>query len=200
MAGIMRSAALAALSLLAGCTQYDTGWFGRPSLARTGDYYARADLDELLRFGADLARKSGSARAEECRRLLKRQRETPGVGVQLHLMSGRLLSESCGDARRIVDAVNSIPAGSLPDARVQWLVAAQTATLKRLGGTSKRIAAAERLERKQKQRAPEAQRAPDSPRVPESQKDEARVLREKLEAIRSIERKLDEATDDAEAK
>ncbi len=190
MKTLFRCLMLLALALMAGCADYRPTWFGRPSLSRSNDYYARSDLDELLRFGADMAKKPGSARAEECRRLLKFQREAPGIGVRLHLLAGRLLSESCGDARKIAEAA----ASSYPsDIRVQWLAAAQSEALKRLGsGASRRSVASDR---KQKS-TPDAQDAkPDS--KPDSRKDddEAKRLREKLEQIRSLERKLDESND-----
>jgi hypothetical protein len=179
MKSVFRSAAMIALAFLSGCAEFQSGWWGRPSSSRPSDYYARSDLDELLRFGGDLAKRTSSYRADECRRLLKRQQETPGlVGIQLHLMTARLLSDACGDAWRIADSVSAIPPGRLPDQRVQWLVATQAEALKRLGSASRRVVAAER-----KQKA--GQGAPESP------KDEARILREKLEAIRSMERRLD---------
>lgn len=178
MRTISRGAVAAAFALLSGCAEFQYNGLGRPSFSRPRDYYARSDLDELLRFGSELARKTRSARAEECRTLLDRQHDMPNVGVQLHLLAGRLLSDACGDARKISDSASALPPASLPDPRVRWWVAAQVEALKRLS-ESKRLAV---VERKPKM----------ANSVPASQKDEARVLREKLEAIRSIERRLDE--------
>ena len=200
MSTITRCAALAALVLLSGCAQFRSVWYGKSILSRPADYYVYADLDELLRFGADMARKSVSSRSEECRRLLRHQGDSRGIGVELHLMTGRLFSESCGDARKIALSVKAIPPSKVPDTRVQWLIEAQAETLKRLGGGygsgSKRRAP---VERKQKARAPEPRPAGESGKG-EAEKDEASILREKLEAIRAIERKLDKATEDAESK
>lgn len=175
-----------ALAFLSGCAEFQSGLWGRPSSSRPSDYYARSDLDELLRFGNDLAMSTGSYRADECRRLLKRQQETPDlVGAKLHLMTARLLSDACGDAWRIAESVSAIPPGRLADQRVQWLVAAQAEALKRLGSASRKVAT---VERKQKEKA--GQGAPESP------KGEAKILREKLEAIRSMERRLDKTGDE----
>jgi len=76
-----------------------------------------------------------------------RQRDAPGTGVQLHLLTGRLLSDACGDIPKILEGVDAIPLDGLPDERVRHLVSAQREALKRLHGLSKKLAV---LERKQK--------------------------------------------------
>ena len=176
---------------MAGCARFNHGFAGRSS-DRTSDSYAQSNLDELLVFGADMASKSMSSRADVCRSLLKRQRETPGTGIQLHLMVGRLLSDACGDSNRILEAVEAIPAKNLPDERVQRFVSIHTEALKRINTLSRRVGS---LERKQKsvQTVLESKDAKDTKLVKGSKKDEARLLREKLEAIRSMEKRLDES-------
>jgi len=179
------------LLLLAGCASLR----GKPSGDRRDDAYARADLDELLGFGAELAGKTGTARAETCRSLLNRQKEEPGTGVQLHLLAGRLLSDACGDIPKILAGVDAIPAKDLSDKQVGQWVAAQTEALKRLHHASKRLAA---LERKQKtvQSVLESKEPKAPAKGPKPAKDgEARLLRDKLEAIRAMEKKLDESGD-----
>jgi hypothetical protein len=178
-----------ALALLSGCAGNRPGWMGGPSLARPEQYYARADLDEQLRFGAEMANKSAASRAEECRRLLKLQRTAPGAGVSLHLLAGRLLSDSCGDARKVASSVDQIPASELSDSRLQWWVSLQTEALKRMSSGSKRAVVAERRSRQGKD---DASAKPDSA-APADSNDEAKVLRKKLEQIRALERKLDKA-------
>ena len=144
--------------------------------------YADAQLEDLLRFGADLANKSSTNRAVACRSQLKRHREFPSADTKLHLLIGRSLSDECGDINTILDAVNAIPRRELRDERVQWLIEMQSEILKRQSYTSRRLGAAEK---KQKGSSPGA----------DSSKDEARILREKLEAIRSLERRMDETSD-----
>ncbi|MDD5036896.1 MAG: hypothetical protein PHE55_19395 [Methylococcaceae bacterium] len=177
---------IVSLILLSGCAQFNAGWHGRS--ARYPDAYANADLDELLSFGSDFANKTGSARAEECRAMRNRQKESPGVGIQLHLLTGRLLSDACGDTSRILDGVDSLGEKNLPDERVRQLVSVQTETLKRLG--SRKPVVSER-----KQKAVQTPSASESKEPKESKKGETKLLRDKLEAIRSIERKLDETGD-----
>lgn len=162
------------LLLLAGCAQLNSGWNGYGG--GYYDSYAQSDADELLDFGANMARIAPSARAKICRTLLKRQRNSAGTGLDLHLMVGRLLSDACGDIPRILKGVNAIPPGRMYDERIQKLVAIHTEALKRLQAASRKTGS---LERKQKSE-------------PESS-DESRLLREKLEAIRSMEKHLDES-------
>lgn len=172
--------------LLAGCADFNAGWNGYPD--RYNDPYAQSDFDELLAFGANMARTPSSSRADVCRTLLKRQKDSSAPGVQLHLMVGRLLSDSCGDISRILNGVSAIPPGNLPDERMQRLVAIHTEALKRLQNVSRKTGT---VERKQKS----VQSAPESKDTNGSKKDETRLLREKLEAIRSMEKHLDESGD-----
>jgi hypothetical protein len=71
---------------------------------------------------------------------------------------------------------------------MQRLVAIHTEALKRLQNVSRKPGT---LEHKQKT----VQSVPESKDTSESKKDENRLLREKLEAIRSMEKHLDESGD-----
>jgi hypothetical protein len=185
----MRKISLAlSFLLLAGCAHKS------PSLDEPGDTglhnqpFIQSDFDELLAFGANMAKMSPSSRGEMCRTLLKRQKNSPGAGVFIHLMVGRLLSDECGDISKILDGVESIPPDSLSDERMQRLIAINTETLKRVQNVSKKIGALER-----KQKSAQVHSVPESKDPAESQKNETSLLREKLEAIRSMEKQLDES-------
>ena len=189
----MRNISLAlSLLLLAGCAQLTTG--GDAGSNRYNDPYTQSDFDELLTFGANMAKLPPASRAETCRTLLKRQKNPPGTGVQLHLMVGRLLSDACGDIPKIQDGIRFIPAGSLTDERMQELVAVDMEALQRMQTLSKKISA---LERKQKtvQAVLESKNVTGSKEAAGSKKNETRLLREKLEAIRTMEKHLDESGD-----
>jgi len=176
--------------LMLGCAKMNADWRGKFSGDRRTDTYAQSDLNELLSFGEDFSNQSSARRADICRTLLNRQKEAPGEGVQLHLMMGRLLSDACGDIPKIVAGVESIPPRNLPDDPVRSLVAIQTEALKRMNHASRRLGA---FEHKQKS----VQVVLESKEPKESKgakKDEARLLREKLEAIRAMEKKLDETS------
>jgi hypothetical protein len=171
------------LSLLSGCAQLYSGY---PD--RYNDPYGQSDFDELLAFGANMSKIPATSRADVCRTLLKRQKNPPGPGIYLHLMVGRLLSDSCGEIPRILDGLNSIPPGSLADERMQKLVAIHTEALKRLQNVSRKLGS---LEHKQKT----VQSVLESKDTTGSKKNEAQLLREKLEAIRSMEKHMDETGD-----
>jgi len=172
------------LLLLGGCAQFNSGRDGYSG--RHNAPYAQSDFDELLAFGANMAKISPSSRADVCHTLLKPQKNPPGAGVHLHLMVGRLLSDACGDIPRILDGVGSIPPRSLSDERMQRLVAIHTEALKRLQNVSRKLGS---LERKQKT----VQSVLESKDTNGSKKNETQLLREKLEAIRSMEKHLDES-------
>lgn len=188
----MRNISLAlSLLLLTGCAEFNSGWNGYGYPDRYNDPYAQSDFDELLAFGANMSKIPAASRTDVCRTLLKRQKNPPGPGIYLHLMVGRLLSDSCGEIPRILDGVNAIPPGSLPDERMQRLVAIHTEALKRLQNVSRKVGS---LERKHKT-VQSVLESKDTKENNGSKKDEARLLREKLEAIRSMEKHLDETGD-----
>ncbi|MBP1148289.1 MULTISPECIES: hypothetical protein [Methylocaldum] len=193
---LVRSTVLMGLSVLAGCAEFYPDRYRASYYTPSHDAYSRSDIDELLGFGAAFANKTAASRAEECRRMLKHYRQNPDVGVRLHLLIARTLSEACGDTTKILASVGAIPPERMPDGRVQNLVAIQMETLKRAGSLSRKAVAAERKpDRKQATVC-----APDSKTVDKTNPptDEAKILREKLEAIRAIEKSMDAPTIDTE--
>ena len=183
----MRKISLAlSLLLLAGCAEFNSGWNGYSE--RYNDPYAQSDFDELLAFGDNMAKIPPSSRAKVCRTLQKHQKSSSGAGIRLHLMVGRLLSDSCGEIPSILDGLRSLPPGSLYDARMQKLVAIHTEALKRMNNVPRKTGS---LECKQKI----VKSVSQSKDTNKSNKNETRLLREKLEAIRSMEKQMDESGD-----
>ena len=172
------------LLLLSGCAQFNSAWQGNAGYYN--DPYAQSDFDDLLAFGANMAQIPSSSRTKICRTLLKGQKDSPGTGITLHLMVGRLLSDACGDISKILKGLDSIPPGSLSDARMQRFVAINTEVLKRMNYQPRKSVS---TERKQKT----VQSVPEPKDIDGSKKDETRLLREKLVAIRSMEKQLDES-------
>lgn len=127
-----------ALLLLTGCAGFNS------SKDDQNAAFASEDLGELLRFGSDLANMAESSRAEVCQAVLNRQQEAPSAGIQLHLMTGRLLSDACGDINTILAGADSTLMNNRSDERVRWLAAAQTEALKRMGDQSRKLAVLER--------------------------------------------------------
>jgi hypothetical protein len=174
------------LLLLAGCAQINSRWDGNSH--HYNDPYAQSDFDELLAFGANLANIPPASRAKVCRTLLTHKKGAPGMGILLHQMVGRLLSDACGEIPRILDGVASIPPGSLNDERMQRFVAINTEALKRLNNQPRKLGS-------QGHKQKTVQNVHESKDSTGSKKDENRLLREKLEAIRSMEKHLDESGD-----
>jgi len=182
----MRLISLAsALWLITGCAQLNSGFKGG-FLNNYNDPYTRSDYDELLVFGDNMTNMSASSRAEVCRALTRRQRGAHDPGIQLHLMVGRLLSDSCGSIPKILKGVDTIPPGYLSDSRLRRFVSINTEALKRMNSGARRSGAVDSRQKK-------SQAALESNNSRGSRKDENRLLREKLEAIRSMEKQMDES-------
>lgn len=171
------------LLLLAGCAKFNSAWQG--NVVHYNDPYAQSDFDDLLAFGANMAQIPSPSRASICQTLLKGQKNSPGTGIKLHLMVGRLFSDACGDISEVLNGIDSIPAGSLSDVRLQRFVIFNREILKRMTVQPRKRQASGR-----KQKSTQAVR--ETKDNTESKKDETRLLREKLEAIRSMEKQLDE--------
>lgn len=199
---------LLSLLLLAGCARFNSGW-NEDSGHHDGSYM-QSSFDELLAFGANMANIPPLSRSEVCSTLLKRQKDYPGTtGIELHLMVGRLFSDTCGDISEILKGVSSIPPENLSDERVQKLVSIYTEALKRSQAVSIKLSSLERKHKKlqsvlesknvsrPKKNTTVSKKTEDESKKTEdeSKKNETQLLREKLEAIRSMEKHLDESGD-----
>ncbi len=172
------------LVVLTGCAELNPNGYANSY----NNPYRQSELDELLTFGDNMAKIPSSSRVKVCRTLLTRQNNYTDSGVLFHLLIGRLLSDSCGDIPKILEGIASIPPARLNDEQLMKLVAINMEALKRMNYTSKKVVS---MERKQKK----APTVPESKDSSGSKNDEARLLREKLEAIRSMEKHLDESGD-----
>jgi hypothetical protein len=199
---------LLSLLLLAGCARFNFGW--NEDSGRHDGPYMQSSFDELLAFGANMANIPPLSRSEVCSTLLKRQKDYPGTtGIELHLMVGRLFSDTCGDIPEILKGVGSIPPENLSDERVQKLVSIYTEALKRSQAVSIKLSSLERKHKKlqsvlesknvsrSKKNTTISKKTEDESKKTEdeSKKNETQLLREKLEAIRSMEKHLDESGD-----
>jgi hypothetical protein len=149
--------------LLPGC---GGGYYG-PGRSYGG---GSVDVDDLVQFQSSFADKSPSARAEECRRMLRYQQQSPQPGWALRLMIGRPLSEACGEPGRLVRSYESLRSKRYLGRGAEGMGNYYAKLLQRLN-----VAGGARSE-------------PTS----RAGKDDAKLLREKLEAIRAIEKEMDE--------
>ena len=180
---------------LAGCSEFTTG-------VKPGYYdpYGMADYDELIGFGANMTHMTESGRTEMCRSLQDRQQTNPAPGLTLHRMIGRLLSDDCGDIGQILAAVAAMPPDALSEVRMRQFVAVNTETLKRMDSLSKRVTLAQRKQKScpsvANTRSSKRSKSVKKEEVTTTQdKNETQLLRDKLEAIRSMEKQLDESGD-----
>lgn len=153
------------------------------------DPYAQSGIDELLAFGASMAGMPVQERADLCQSLINAQKLSPSDGKQLHLMVGRLLSDACGDIPGLLTDIEAVRPAYANDERVQRLIAIHVKALQRIQYHAQKCQPPQPKARKRKPAAETKETAP------EPEKDEARLLREKLEAIRSIEKQMDESTE-----
>ncbi len=170
-----------AAAFIAGCAQKGEG-FGQSS----GAPYSQTNLDQLLSFGADMANAPPATQAKLCKSLIVRQQLSQDAGIQLHLMVGRLLSDSCGSIPQVLEGVNAIPEQALTDVRLRQLIAIHTKALKQMDATP--IS----RERRRHKSPSKAQTPKRTNQINQINQDETRLLREKLQAIRAMEKKLDE--------
>lgn len=140
-------------------------------------------IDALLAFGASMAKMSKTAQSELCKSLLDNQQNSPSDEVKLHLMIGRLLSDSCGDIPKLLEDINALKPHLAGDENLQRLIALHTYVLAEIQTQESKIGNMEHNQRKVKAIL-------DAKGV---KKKENRLLREKLEAIRSLEKQLDES-------
>lgn len=172
--------------LVSGCAGFNSA-YDRDEQNRY-DPYAQSGIDELLAFGASMAGMTDEGRAELCKSLLNTQKIQPSNGKQLHLMVGRLLSNACGDIPTILEQVHAISPTYASDERVQRLIAIHTQALQRIQRQSEKLNVVEQKQKKIKLTL-------DSKESAAPQKNETRLLREKLEAIRTMEKQMDESVD-----
>jgi hypothetical protein len=164
---------VAATATLAGCSDLET----RPPevSAVCEPTTTNRDLQEILAFGAQMAAANAGKREETCRTLLQTQKNGKWEqAALLRLIQGRLLSDACGNIGKLLEAA----AAAQMEPELQNWFKVQIEALKRINNTSKKLTIQTR-----KLKSSEANQQPKD--------DENRLLREKLDAIRSIETQID---------
>ncbi len=174
--------------LLSGCAKVNTNLNESPPPITVQN--VQSDFDDFLFFGVNMAKSSPTARTEICRSLQKRQKSSPDDAIQLQIMLGRLLSDTCGEVPKILDGISTIQPEVFSDERMQKMFIIQTEALKRLlpPAAPKKNVTSERKQKTDKS-------GTEAKEVSGAKKTEADLLREKLEAIRSMEKHLDESGD-----
>lgn len=185
----MRSLSFLLLAFLVfGCTQFDSTHPNIPPAPQVASStYTQSAIDELLTFAANMAKLSESSRAEQCKSLLDTRQKAKNDTVQLHLLVGRLLSEACGDIPQRLEEIKHLKAVYAADTNLQKLIILHEQVLINMHNQSQKLATIEHRRQKTKSNL-------ETKEALESKDNETRLLREKLEAIRSMEKQLDESS------
>lgn len=179
---------LAIVGLLSGCSLFESEIKESPIMAPVTPPAENSELDELLIFGADLAGKSVAARAEACHSLLKRQKESPMASLQMQLSIGRQLSDACGDIPKIIEGVAGVIKDYQADEALQNFLTIQIEALKHLNAQSKKLGLLERRQKNLKTLIESKEHA-----ITKTQ--ESHLLRDKLKAIRVMEKQMDDGSE-----
>ena len=149
--------------------------------------YATTKVEDLVRFGAGFARLPADARWAECRRLERRRKLDPRLGIRLRLLLARTIA-NCGDLGESLGNLKAALAEA-DDEGLKSFLAYHQAILTRLVRESERRRA---LERQIAQtRASETK----TTRRLRSQERELKTLQDKLEALKAIEQDLGKPSD-----
>lgn len=170
--------------MISGCAEY----FSSQPVKITTQHsppYSEPPIDDLLAFGASMTTMPDNSRADLCISLINSQKSSALNSVQLQLMVGRLLSNACGDISKIVEDVEAIKSKYSSDDRLQRLITINLEALKRLHTLENK----KRAELRKTKKTKTTTKTKDNIDPPQN---EAELLREKLEAIRSIEKQMDE--------
>lgn len=182
--------ALCFILLLNACAEVEHKTEPTPT-ANTEDPLTLTNLDSLIEFGGILAHQSSGERAKQCRLLLERQKQKPSIGIQLRLVMGRLLSDACGNIPKILEGIDAVSDEIHSDERVlQWL-SFHTETLRKIQGIGKKMAGLDR--KKNVKNTIPAKVSKKASNLNTRSDGEIQLLREKLEAIKAMEKDLDDA-------
>lgn len=177
---------VSAMLLLSGCSHFKFG-ADEPVPDCVQPAKVASKLENLLKLADDMSKMPAAARTVFCHTLVKRQQESPNQELLLQLVVGRTISDACGDINKLLDQSNALPP-TLDEEPLRHFVGLQQEVLKNMLATSKRLSSLE----KKKKKKPTSLDSKDST---EPVSDETRLLREKLDAIRSMEKQLDGSTD-----
>jgi len=165
-----------------GCASFSTDQQKPPAKP---DPFGQSRVIPLLAFGANMATLSRDSQSELCKSILETpQTQTPSDDTPLRLMVGRLLSASCGDIPKILEDIEAIRSRYISDDYLQRFITLQVQVLAHMHTQSVKLDIVEHDQKKVKSLL----------NTKGEKKKENNLLREKLEAIRSMEKQLDESS------
>lgn len=168
--------------IITGCISFNSDH--KNKLPPPPDPYSKSGVNTLLAFGANMANMSEASQSELCKSLLESQQTAPSDSVQLRLMVGRLLTGSCGDIPKILEDIDAIKPHYISDENLLRFITLNTQVLTHMHTQAVKL---DNIEHDQ-------QKVKSILNSKGEKKKETRLLREKLEAIRSMEKQLDESS------
>lgn len=178
--------------LLNSCTDFNTPPPESTSLPQSATNVEPV-VDKLLDFGVGMSAMSEPSRTDLCKSLLNTQQLLYSDDVQLQLMIGRLLSDACGDIPKILEGIETINSDYKADERLQKLITIHSQALLHIHNRTKKPLAIKQKSKKLKSVPEIKEVAPEIKEATDTKPNETHLLREKLEAIRSMEKQLDES-------
>ncbi|QSA95739.1 hypothetical protein [Methylococcus sp. EFPC2] len=140
-------------------------------------------MDELLRYGEELAAMTPEIRVTECARVRELAGAEPGAGEQLHILQIQMLADGCGDRQATLAALSAFRDGLAEPPVRSWL-AFQEQVLSRWQAKEEQVRS---LEKQLQQTQQSVQKSRKTAKTRES---ELQDLKDKLDALKSIERDL----------
>lgn len=169
--------------LFSGCAEFTATTENTP--ISQPEPFSPVSVDKLLDFGARMSAMPDSEKIELCQSLLTTHQLLSSDDVQLQLMVGRLLCDACGDIPKILEGVKAISPNYGFDEKLQKFISIHSQTLRRIHNQAIKPIAIKQKTKKSKSLT-ESKENTEKPT-------ENHLLREKLEAIRSMEKQLDES-------
>lgn len=171
------------LVLLSACSAWKDKPLPPPPPPPPEARYQSAEQNELLRYGDELALMSAEARQAECARVLELAGPEAGAGTHLHLLQIQMLVDGCGDQRANLAALATLQVNIADESTRRWL-AFQEQVAARWQARDDRC----KMLEKQLQQTLKTVRTSRN-RV-KSRESEVQELKDKLDALKSIEENL----------
>jgi hypothetical protein len=173
---------IAMVLAVSGCSNW---WKKSPSSvpASPDAKYEKLDVESLALYGGELVRSSHDQREAECRHAKDLSQAKNAVAIRLHLAAALSLSDSCGSLNEARDILVSSRALITDKAVLAWVDHLDALVESVVTERNARDA----IEAKMKQARSTAKRSQRQAKTKES---ELKTLRNKLDALKSIEQGL----------
>ncbi|MDD2769744.1 MAG: surface-like protein [Methylococcus sp.] len=178
------------VSSLAGCQLFQPAKAPEQPVTPLLRDYGATDLDGLIRYSEDLAKMTPAERVPECQQVDRMQLSNPRMGYRLHLLLAQMVTDGCGEAAATLQNINAVP-NEIGDAKVRsWLgyLGELVSRAKKQADEKAELDKQLKTAQTGKHKVHKDVKAKDS--KIQNLESEVEELRNKLNALKSIERKL----------